>query len=127
MNLMKRCFAHTQNQWTLLFECDVRGALDQMRGDAIGDARQCTHAARDYNHGVGGIRPAGHVRANVGVRLQLDLARGTASWKTEDAVDETGSSFQIQLFSHDSQSAVGRDEVHVRDALVTADCKQQVP
>src|SRR4029077_19580676 len=64
---------------------------------------------------------------NVGVRLQLDLARGTASGKTENAVDETGSSFQIQLLGHNPQSAVGRDEVHGRDALVAADGKQQVP
>ena len=86
-------------------------------GDAVGDAGQSADAARDDDHGVSGIRTAGHVGSDVGVRLHLDFARCPVGGSTQNLADEIGSAFQSEFFGHNAQGAVGRDEIHRFDAL----------
>src|SRR5580704_1574888 len=73
VDFVQRRFTHAQDERTLLFEADVGGALDQVRGDAVGDAGQSAHAAGEHDHGVGGVRAAGHIGSDIGVRLFFDF------------------------------------------------------
>jgi hypothetical protein len=93
-----------------------------VRGDAIGDTGERPHATRDNDHGIGGVRPAGYVRADIGVSLLLNCARGFA----DELANEVAASAQLQLFGHDAKRAVRGDEVHVSDTLVAFHGEKQM-
>src|SRR5207249_10635129 len=93
-----------------------------MRGDAVGNAGECSDAARDDDHRVRRIRTAGNVRADVGIRLLFDFSRSLA----EKLTDEFAAAIEFKFFGDDAQSAVGGDEVDGSDPLVVLDSEQQV-
>ena len=74
MDFVERRLANTKHQRAVLFQADIGGAFDQLGRDAVGNAGQRAHAARDHDHGVGGIRAAGDVGADIGIGLLLDFA-----------------------------------------------------
>src|SRR5207253_5424908 len=71
--------AHAENQRTFFFEADIGGTLNQVRRDAVGNAGEGAHAARDNDHGVGGIRTAGYVCTDVSVGLLMNFARNASA------------------------------------------------
>jgi hypothetical protein len=123
VDLVERGFAHAQHQRALLLEGDVGGALDEMGSCAIGDPGQGAHAARDHDHGVGGIRAAGHVGADIGVGLLVNLVRGLP----QHLRDQVAAAFELKFLGEDTQGAVGSDEVDRLHALVALDGQQKLP
>jgi len=109
--------ADAEHQRAVLFESDIGGAFDEARGGAVGDASEGAYAAWDDDHGVGRIRPAGHVRADVGIGLLLNLCRRRA----DDLTEKVGAAFDSEFLGHDAQGAVGSDEIDGFHARVTLD------
>ncbi len=70
--------ADAEDEGAALFEADVGGALDEVRGEAVGDGGERAHGAGKDDHGVGGIAAAGDVGADVGVGVVLELRAGCA-------------------------------------------------
>src|SRR5579864_4223600 len=126
MNLIEWRFAHAQSKRSFLFQGNVGRSLDQVRSVAVGDARQRAYAAGDYNHGVGRIRPAGHVGADVVVGLQLNLARRASAGRIENAADQIVSALDVQFFRHDAQRRVRSNEIYGLHPLVALDGAQQL-
>src|SRR5256885_7729573 len=93
-----------------------------MRGDAVGNAGECSDAARDDDHSVRRIRTAGNVRADVGIRLLFDFS----GWLAQELSKQLTAAFEFKFFRDDAQSAVGGDEVDGSDPLVVLDGEQQV-
>jgi len=119
-------FTHTKYKRTFLFQRDVGGSFDQLCRDSVGNAGQSAHAARNDDHGLGGIGAARHVSADVGVRLKFDLLRGLTAGKPQKAAHEIGSAFDPQFFGEDPKRAVRGDEIDGFDALVATDRQQKV-
>ena len=122
MDFVERCFAYAQHQWALFFQADVGGALDQVGGDAVSDAREGSDTARDNNHGASGIGAAGDVRADVGIGLLVNFAFASA----DELTNEVATAAKTELFRHDSKGTVRGDEVYGLDALVAFDGKQEM-
>jgi hypothetical protein len=122
VDFVERRLAHAEHQGTLLFEADIGRALDEVRGNAIGNAGQRPDTARDDHHGIAGIRPAGYVGADIGVGLLVNFAGGFA----DELADEIASPAQFEFFGHNSKSAIGGDEVYGSDALVAFHREQQM-
>ena len=97
---------------------NVGGALDEVGGDAVGDAGQGAHAAGEDDHGVSGIGTAGDVGSDVGVGLLVNFAGGFA----KNLVDQVAAAAEGEFFGHDAQGAVGGDEVYGMDSLVAFGC-----
>src|SRR5215472_4690919 len=126
VDLVEGRFTDTKYKGTLLFQRDVGGAFDQLCRDSVGDARQSAHATWNNHHGVGGIGTAGHIGANVCIRLKFDLSRGLTAGKPQKAVDEIGSAFDRQFFSEDPKGPVRGNEIDDLDALVATYRQQKV-
>jgi len=90
VNFIERGFANTEHERTFLFEANIGGALDQVRGNAVGNAGKRAHAARQDNHRVGGIGTAGDVGSDVGIRVLLNFAGGAASENLADEIAAAG-------------------------------------
>ena len=69
-------FADAEDQGTVFFEADVGGAVDEVVGEAVGDAGQGAHGAGEDDHGGGGVAAAGDVGSDVGFGMLLDLGAG---------------------------------------------------
>jgi len=115
-------FADAEHERSEFFQRNVGRAFYEMRGDAVGDAAERADAAGDDDHGVGRIRPAGHVGADIGVFLLLNFRRGRA----DELTYEVGASGEAEFLRHNAERAVGGDEVHGLDAAVTLDGEQEV-
>jgi hypothetical protein len=72
--------ADAEDEGAIFLEADVGGALDEVRGEAVGDCGEGSHGAGKDDHGVGGIAAAGDVGADVGLRVLLDFWR----WGAEE-------------------------------------------
>ena len=62
---VQRGFADAEDEWAALFKADVRGALDEVLGEAVSDAGEGSHGAGQDDHAVAGIRAAGDGGADV--------------------------------------------------------------
>src|SRR5581483_8825818 len=122
VDFVEGCLTHAKNQRAALFEAYVRGAFDQLRGDAIRDSRQGTDAARQNDHGVRGIGSAGNVRANVVVRLLVDFGR----LLTEELVDKPGSALEPEFLGHHAEGVVGGDKIYGCDSPIAINRQQQL-
>ena len=114
-------FADAEHERPLLLERNIGGALDELGGNAVGDACQGAHAARDHDHSVGGVRAAGNVGANIGVGLKFDLG----GFGTEDLFDQIVAAADFELLGHNTQGAVGCDEVDVTDPVIALGGEQK--
>src|SRR6202453_722847 len=70
--------ANAQYERPTLFESDIGSAFDEVRGGATGNAAKGADAARDYDHRVGRVRPAGDVGTDIAVGLLLNFCRRRA-------------------------------------------------
>jgi len=122
MDFVERRLANAKNQRALLFEANVGGALDQVRRDAVGDTSQSSDAARQNDHGIGGIRAAGHVGSNIGIRLLVNFSRVAA----DELPNEVAAAAKAQFLRDDAESAVGSDEVYVLNTGIPIDGREQV-
>src|SRR6202030_3168933 len=59
VNFVERRLADAEHERPSLFKSYVGGAFDQARGGAVGNAAECSDAARDHDHGIGRIWPVG--------------------------------------------------------------------
>ena len=87
----------------------VTSAARSIRCEAIstGDAGEGADAAGDNDHRVRGIRAAGDIGSNVGVRLQLNFCGRNA----DDLTYEVGAALDGEFFGQNAERAVGGDEV----------------
>lgn len=122
VNLIQRRLADAEHQRPSFFESYIGGALDKLRSDAVRDARECSNTAGDDDHPIARVGTAGHIRTDIGIRLQLDLA-GTLA---QDPADEIAASAERKLFGEDAQGAVGSNEVHSLDAGIAFDGEQKL-
>lgn len=122
VNFVERRLADTEHQWTPFFETNVGGALNQVGSTAVGNAGQGSDAARNHDHRVGRIGTAGHIGADVGIRLLANFAGGA----TENLAKQIAAAAKTKLFRDDAKRAVGGDKVHGLDARVTLNRQQQV-
>jgi len=123
VNFVERRLADTEHERTFFFEANVGGAFDQMRSNAVGNARQGSDTAGQHDHRIGRIRTAGDVGADIGVGLLMNFARGTAS---EDLADEIVAAGDFEFFCHYAERTVGGDEVDGLDTVVAIDGEQQL-
>ena len=122
VDLVERRLSQAKNQRPALFQSYVGGAFDQMLRDSIGNARQRAGAARDDDHRLGRIRPAGHVGTDVGVLLLLDLRR----LRADELSNEVGTARQAEFFRKHTKCAVGSNKVYGLDAVFAFDGEQEV-
>src|SRR5215469_16896495 len=111
MNLVEWSFTNTEHQGTAFFKTHVGGALNQVRGNALGDAGQCADAAGQHDHGIGRVGATGDVGSDIGVRLQMDFARGAVS--AQQLAEQVTAAVQLKFFRHHPQGSIGSDEVDV--------------
>ena len=121
VDFAERSFADAEYERPLLLERNIGGTFDELGGDAVGDARQCSHAARDHDHGISGVRAAGNVGANIGVGLKFNLG----GFGTEDLFDQIIATADFELLGHNTQGAVGCDEVDVTDPVIALGGEQK--
>jgi hypothetical protein len=114
VDAVEGCLADAKDEGAIFFEADVGGALDQVGGEAVGDACQGAHGAGEDNHRVGGVAAAGDVRSDVGFGVLLEFGAGSA----EEFFGEVVAAAQVEFFGEDAERAVGGDEVDLCDAVV---------
>lgn len=117
MNFVEGSLTDTKHKRPLFFKADVGSALDQMRGIAVGNAGERSGAARDGDHGIGGIGTAGYIGADIGVGLELNLSRKAFARRTQNLADEVGAAFDVEFFGKHAEGAIGSDEVDGLNAL----------
>ena len=122
VDFIERSFASAENKRTLFFKANVGCALDELRGDSIGDTSERSHAARDDNHGVGGIRAAGYIGSDIGIGLLLNFF----GRRTDDLRDEIVASAESEFLGHDAQATVRGDEVDGLNASVGFEGQKKV-
>ena len=77
VDAVQRGLSDTEEQGTALLEADVGGALDEVRGETVGDGGESPHGAGQDDHGIGEVTAAGDVGCDVGVCVLLQFgARG---------------------------------------------------
>ena len=106
--------ADAEDQGSIFFEADVGGALDQVRGEAVGDGGEGAHGAGKDDHRVGGVAAAGDVGAYVGFSVLLDLGR----WGAEEFFCEVVAAAEVELFGEDAEGVFADDEIDFSDAIV---------
>lgn len=99
MNAIERSFAHAKNERAAFFEADIRSAMDQITREAIGDGRQRSHGARQYDHCVCGITAAGDAGADVCVAVLAELIAA----RTEKFFRKAVAAAQLKLFREDPE------------------------
>ena len=76
MDAVEGCLADAEDQWAVFFEADIGGAVDEIRSEAVRDAREGAHGAGKDDHSVGGVAAAGDVGGDVGFCVVLELGAG---------------------------------------------------
>jgi hypothetical protein len=117
MDAVEGSLADAEDQGAVFFEADVGGALDQVRGEAVGDGGEGAHGAGKDDHRVGGVAAAGDVGADVGFRMLLDF-RGCAA---EEFFCEVVAAAEVELFCEDSEGVFADDEVYFCDTRVSGE------
>src|SRR4029077_5207123 len=126
VDFIERRFSDTQYERSLFFEADIGSPLDQMSGDAVGNAGQRAHAAGYDHHSIGGIGAAGDIGSDVGVGLDMNFACGFARTAAKDLSHEIAAAAKTEFFRDDSQRAVGGDEVHRLHTVIAVNREQEV-
>ena len=122
MNLVERSLANAEHQGALLLQADVRCALDEMGAAAVGNATQGADAAGNNHHSVSWIGAAGDIGADIGVDLLANFIAVCA----DDLGDEVVAPLEVQFFGHYTEPAIGRDEIHGLNAVVSFDSEQEM-
>jgi len=78
VNEVEGSFADAEDEWTALLERDVGGALDEVGGEAMGDAGERAHGAGKNNHREDRAGAAGDGCADIFMREELDFFGGVA-------------------------------------------------
>ncbi len=112
--------ADAEDKRAALLEGDVRSALDEGSGEAVGDGGEGAHGAGKDDSGGAGIAAARDVCADIGVVMLLDFLAGGALFAggTEKFFDETDAAAELQLFDEDAEGVGADDEIDLGDALV---------
>src|SRR5439155_24142863 len=105
----------------------VGGTGGSLRGGGVRGTGASCHAARQNDDGVGGVGAAGNVGADIGIGLLLDLARGFAGSVSQDLRDKVAATAEAEFLRHNTQGAVGGNEVHGLDALIAFYREQELP
>ena len=108
--------AHAEDEAAALLEADIGGSLDEVRGEAVGDAGERAHGAWQNDHAVGGIAAAGDGGADVGFGVLMDF--GVWAGCAEELFDQAVAAAELQFFGEDAQGGFRGDEVDVGDAGV---------
>ncbi len=106
--------ADAEDEAAALFEANVGGALDEVLGEAVGDAAEGAHGAGKDDHGRDGIRTGGDGGADILVGEEGDPVRGVA----DEFFHETGTARDAGFFGQDAERAGRDDEVDTVDAGV---------
>jgi hypothetical protein len=114
MDAVEGGLANAEDQRSIFFEADVGSALDQVRGEAVGDGGEGAHGAGKDDHRVGGVAAAGDVGANVGFGVLLDLW----GWGAEEFFYEVVAAAEMELFGEDAEGVFADDEIDFGDAIV---------
>jgi hypothetical protein len=122
MNAVERGFADAKDEAATLLEADVGGALDEVRGHAVGDSGQRSHGAGKDDHAVGGGAATGDGGSNVGLVVLGDLGGRRA----EELFDQAAATAEMHLFGEDAQGGFGGDEVDLRDARVSLESAKRL-
>jgi len=75
MDSTEWCLANAQDQWPALLQAHIGGALDEVISGAVGDPPQRSHAARQDDHGIRGIRATRYIGSDIVIVLLMDLFR----------------------------------------------------
>jgi hypothetical protein len=126
MDFIEGRFADAKQERPFFFEADIGSSLDKLRGNAVGDAGQSSHAAGHDHHGVRGIRAAGNVGSDIGIRLLMNFRGGLRRITAEDLSDKIAAAAQPEFLGDNAQSAVRGDEINVFDAPVAFDRLQKM-
>ncbi len=78
MDAVEGRLAYAEDERAVLLEADIGGAVDEIRGEAVGDGGERSHGAGKNDHGVGGVAAAGDVGADVGVGVLAKFCAGCA-------------------------------------------------
>ena len=78
MDAVEGGLADAEDEWAILFEADVGGALDEVGGEAVGDGGEGAHGAGKDDHSGGWVAAAGDVGADVGLGVLMDFFGGGA-------------------------------------------------
>jgi hypothetical protein len=114
VNAIEGGLPNTQNEGPILFEANIGGAVDEVRGEAVGDRREGPHRTGEDDHRIGGVAAAGDVSADVSFGVALELGAGCAN----EFFCEVVAAAQLQFFGEDAEGAVGCYEVDFGDAGV---------
>ncbi len=112
--------ADAEDEAAALLEADVGGALDEVLGEAVGDAAEGAHGTGEDDHGVEGAGAGGDGGTDVVVGEEGGAARGVA----EEVFDEGGARAGFGqaegggLFGEDAKGAGADDEVNAGNAGV---------
>src|ERR1700739_2720554 len=63
VDFVERSLANAEHQRASFLEGDIGGTVDKVGREAVGNAGERTHAARNHDHRVDGIGTTGHVGA----------------------------------------------------------------
>lgn len=94
MNAIERRFAYAEDERAALLEADIRGAMDEIAGKAIGDGRERSHRAGKDDHGASGVTSTRDGGADVGVAVLANLA----AWSAEEFFSQVVTSAELELF-----------------------------
>src|SRR5258707_12952018 len=99
MDAVERGFADAEDERAILFEADIGGALDQVRGEAVGDGGEGAHGAGKDDHRAGGVAAAGDVGAYVGFGVLLD----PGGWGAQEFFYEIVAAADMELFGPEAE------------------------
>jgi len=72
MDEVQGCFADAEDEAAAFFEAHIRGAFNEVAGEAVGDASKRTHGAGEYDHGVDGAGAGSDGSADIFVGQERD-------------------------------------------------------
>lgn len=78
MDAIEGGLAHAENERATLLEADVRGAMDEVAGEAIGDGSKGSHGAGEDDHGGCGIASTGDAGPDICIGVLTELLAGCA-------------------------------------------------
>jgi len=78
VDAVERRFADAEDERAIFFEADVGGALDEVGGEAVCDARESAHGAGKDDHRVGRVAAAGDISSYVSFGVLLEFGTGSA-------------------------------------------------
>lgn len=124
MDAVEGSFPDAENQRSLLFQCDVRGAIDESRCHTVRNGRKRSHRAGQYDHAIRRMTTAGNRCGDVVVAEHGEFAgRRTIKERLQQRGTATS---KAQFFCNHSQRMIRRDEVNSFYAIVSVEKSKQV-